>query len=141
MKRIILAVALALSGMTFITSPVFSETREDPNQVDVSQWQKQEVRVCYENGVKELHQAFTYDSGLLFRRIYQFSLAENVVYEMHIVTFDKNGGVFGFKAIYVKSENTWIRYSPDEEKKIVNAWVALQKKFFPDKVAIIRCEK
>ncbi len=138
MKHTIVAVALALSNLTFIASPVLAETEEGPNAVDVSQWYKQEAWVCFDNGIKQIAQTFSYANVPLIRIINRITTGDEVIYEDQIVRFE---GESIFKAIYVKSEHTWIRYNEDEEEKINNALSALQKKFFPDKVSTIRCKK
>jgi hypothetical protein len=126
MKRTLAAVALALSCLTFTTSPVLAETQEDPNAVDVSRWRNSVQERCYTNGLRTLWQISTYSHWPLYRKIDRFYKGNELIGERHYVEFD---GEKKFEAFYVKRENTWTRYSADENGE---ANKELNTLFIPD---------
>lgn len=133
MKRTIVAVALALNGLTFSASPVFAETQNSPpNAVDTSQWKKIENPICFSNGVQMLRQVFFYENKPLHRIIYRYSVKNKVLYEHHVVDVDGEGTLFN--AHYIKSENVWIHYAEDELDMLMS-------KLFPEETSMVACEK
>lgn len=134
MKRLIALCAFALS------SSVFASTQNSPpNDVDVSGWKKRESQYCYNNGIKEVRQIFSYINGHLDRFVYRISFDDTIIGETHYVSFEKAGKEFVFMVNYVKSQNTWISYSRDEEREMMTAYAKLHQKTFPDGTYKIPC--
>jgi hypothetical protein len=118
MKRNIVVITLAISGVMFAASSIRAEiANSPPNDVDVSQWNKWEARSCFANGTEDVVQQFSYKNGPLERMINRYIAWDKSIYERHFVSFSGENG-FLFELFYMKKGNTWTRYESMEDEKV-----------------------